>query len=269
MGRKKTPTRGPYLLDVTFLRDRINTPDRYPFSIPVVQHLSHLSFHPNVTFFVGENGSGKSTLIEALAVACDLNPEGGSVNFNFSTRATHSQLENYLRVARRGLPPDSFFLRAESFYNVATEIDRLGANKSYGSVSLHQQSHGESFFTLFEERFGFRQPDRNPVPGLYFLDEPEAALSPNRQLQFLSLVHDYCNEGSQFIIATHSPIIMAYPESLIYVLDATGIHPTPYMQTEHYVVTKRFLEHPKRMLRILMADEISTGDSQIQHDVRR
>ena len=149
-------------------------------------------------------------------------------------------MENYLRVARQGLPPDSFFLRAESLYNVATEIDRLDpAKKSYGGVSLHEQSHGESFFTLFEQRFGFRQPDRTPVPGLYFLDEPEAALSPNRQLQFLALLHQYCNEGSQFVIATHSPIIMAYPESWIFVLDSSGIRPVPYVETEHYLVIKQ------------------------------
>ncbi len=255
MGRKKQRALGPYLLDVKLLRERITTPDRYPFSLPVVRHLSQLSFHPNVTFFVGENGTGKSTLIEALAVACDLNPEGGSANFNFSTRATHSQLENYLRVARQGLPPDSFFLRAESLYNVATEIDRLGVNQSYGDVSLHEQSHGEAFFTLFEKRFGFRRPDRPPVPGLYFLDEPEAALSPNRQLQFLALLHQYCKGGSQFVIATHSPIIMAYPESWIFVLDSTGIRRVPYSETEHYLVTKRFFDHPKRMLEILLADE--------------
>lgn len=255
MRKKKMPTKGPYLLDVQLLRDRIKAPNRYPFCLPVVNHLSSLSFHPRVTFFVGENGTGKSTLIEALAVACDLNPEGGSVNFNFATRATHSKLEKYLRVARTGLPPDSYFLRAESFYNVATEVDRLGVNTTYGGDSLHTQSHGESFFTLFERRFGFRQPGKVPVPGLYFLDEPEAALSPNRQLQFLALLHDYCNEGSQFIIATHSPIIMAYPESLIYVLDSRGVHSTPYEKTDHYVVTKRFLDNRKRMLGILLTNE--------------
>ena len=143
MSRQKQVSRGPYLVDVQLLRDRVPAADQYPFSLPAVRHLSVLPFHPNVTFFVGENGSGKSTLLEALAIACDLNPEGGSANFNFESCASHSQLEKFLRVGRLLLPPDSFFFRAESFYNVATEVDRLGVNKSYGGVSLHGQSHGE------------------------------------------------------------------------------------------------------------------------------
>ena len=161
----------------------------------------------------------------------------------------------YLRLGRTGLPPDSFFLRAESLYNVATEIDRLGVNSAYGGVSLHKQSHGESFFTLFETRFGFREPGKKPVPGLYFLDEPEAALSPNRQLEFLGLLHQYCNEGSQFVIATHSPIIMAYPDSWIYLLNRESIRQVPYVETEHYRVTRSFLNHPQRALKILMAED--------------
>jgi predicted ATPase len=259
VGRKKrSAARGPYLLHVQLLRDRIPTPDQYPFSLPVVRHLTQLEFHPKVTFLVGENGSGKSTLIEALATACELNPEGGSRNFDFESRASHSKLETCLRLARPAgaLAADSFFLRAESFYNVASEIERLGVGRNYGDRSLHEQSHGESFFALLQKRFGFRNdPSKPPVPGLYFLDEPEAALSPNRQLEFLGLLHQYCGEGSQFVIATHSPIIMAYPESWIYVLKGDGIRQVAYEDTEHFLVTRGFLSNPKRMLKILLAEE--------------
>jgi len=120
---------------------------------------------------------------------------------------------------------------------------------------LHNQSHGESFFALFQNRFGFRQPGRAPVPGLYFLDEPEAALSPNRQLEFLGLLHQYCQEGSQFVIATHSPIIMAYPNAWIYVLEKDAIRQVPYVETEHYRVTRSFLNNTKRTLSVLLTDE--------------
>ena len=258
MSRKKQAPRGPYLQDVQLLRERIPAPDQYPFSLPVVRHLSLLPFHPKVTFLVGENGTGKSTLIEALAIACDLNPEGGSRNFNFESCASHSRLENFLRLGRLLLPPDSFFLRAESFYNVATEIDRVGANRSYGGLSLHRQSHGESFFALFTLQFGFREPGKVPIPGLYFLDEPEAALSPSRQLEFLGLLHQYCDEGSQFVIATHSPIIMAYPDSWIYVLREDGIRQVAYVDTEHYRVTRSFLDNPERTLKRLFTEESNT-----------
>jgi predicted ATPase len=201
-----------------------------------------------VTFFVGENGSGKSTLLEAIAVACGLNAEGGSRNFNFATQASHSNLHNALRIARTpGTLPDSYFLRAESFYNVASEIDRLGVNGSYGDKSLHEESHGESFFTLFAERFSGR--------GLYLMDEPEAALSPQRQLEFLALMHRYCVNGSQFVIATHSPIIMAYPDAKIYSFGADGLREVAYTQTEHYTITRGFLNNPQRMLEVLMQDE--------------
>jgi predicted ATPase len=199
----------PFLLDLHLLRDRIPSFASYPFCLPAVRQLQTLAFHPRMTFLVGENGSGKSTLLEAIAVACDLNPEGGSRNFDFTTRASHSGLDQFLRLARSPqLPRDSFFLRAESLYNVATEIERLGGNvlMAYGGLSLHEQSHGESFFALFEHRFR--------APGLYLLDEPEAALSPTRQMSFLTLLHRHCEAGSQFVIATHSPIIMAYPHTL-------------------------------------------------------
>src|SRR4051794_23214896 len=185
MARKRKSNPGPYLLYLELLRERIPDADRFPYTLPAVRHLTTLAFHPKVTFFVGENGAGKSTLLEAVAVACGLNPEGGSRNFNFATRASHSALDSCLRLARTlGAPADSYFLRAESCFNVATEIERLDRAPafapplidSYGGRSLHEQSHGESFFALFKNRFG--------ANGLYLMDEPEAALSPRRQIEF-------------------------------------------------------------------------------------
>jgi predicted ATPase len=235
------------------LRDRVPSFDQFPYSLPAVRGLHHLSFHPKVTFLVGENGTGKSTLLEALAVSVRLNPEGGSRNFNFATRSSHSNLDECLRVARTAkLARDSYFLRAESFYNVATELERLDEGsgellRAYGGRSLHAQSHGESFFALFRNRFR--------GPGLYLLDEPEAALSPSRQMEFLAILHGYCRQGAQFVIATHSPLIMAYPDACLYVLSETGIQETPYQDTEHYLVTRGFLANPQRTLRVLFAED--------------
>jgi predicted ATPase len=239
-------------LHLELLRDRIPDPNRFPYTLPAVRGLTKLLFHPKVTFLVGENGSGKSTLLEAVALACGLNPEGGSPNFNFATRASHSQLDECVRLARApAMPGDSYFLRAESFYNVATEIDRLGVTGSYGGASLHEQSHGESFFTLFNNRFRDH--------GLYLMDEPEAALSPKRQLQFLALLHDYVKRGGQFVIATHSPIIMAYPDALIYSLDGDSVRAIAYTDTEHFLVTRGFLSNPKRSLSVLLGEEDESG----------
>lgn len=252
MGRRKaSPVPGPYLLQLELLRDRIGDAEKFPFCLPSIRGLQTLPFHPKVTFFIGENGSGKSTLLEAIAIECGLNPEGGSRNFNFATRPTHSCLNQALRLAKTPgrLARDSYFLRAESFYNVATEIEQLGSDllRYYGGTSLHEQSHGESFFALFQHRFrGY---------GLYLMDEPEAALSPQRQLQFLSILHNHCKRGSQFVIATHSPIIMAYPDAWIYVFGSEGIRQVPYTDTEHYLVTRGFLSSPKKSLEILLADD--------------
>jgi predicted ATPase len=255
--RKRTSRPGPYLLHIELLRDRIVDADKYPFNLPAVRSLTKLAFHPRVTYFIGENGSGKSTLMEAIAVACGMNAEGGSSNFRFSNRASHSSLNESLRIARPAgvMPSTSYFLRAESYFNVATEIERLDKEPGggppiisyYGGKSLHEQSHGESFFALFLHRFG---PN-----GLYFLDEPEAALSPKRQLQFLALLHRHIKNGSQLVIATHSPILMAYPDACIYRLDADGIRETAYVDTEHYQITRGFLESPARSLKELMRDD--------------
>jgi len=209
--------------------------------------------HPRVTYFIGENGSGKSTLLEAIAVSLGFNAEGGTKNFSFGTRRSHSELHEYLRIAK-GVrrPRDGFFLRAESFFNVATEIERLDEEpfggppiiNSYGGRSLHEQSHGESFLALMTKRFGGQ--------GLYILDEPEAALSPQRQVAVLSRIHDLVLDNSQFIIATHSPILMAYPDSLIYQCDQSGISEISYQETEHFKVTRGFLSDPQGHMQELM-----------------
>ncbi len=248
MPRKRRTTPGPYLSHMELLRDRIADPNGYPCALPAFRGLVTLAFHPKVTFLIGENGSGKSTLLEAIAVAWGLNPEGGSANFNFATRASHSPLGDCVRLARPPtIPRDSYFLRAESFFNVATEIERLGIERAYGERSLHEQSHGESFFSLFENRFGDH--------GLYLMDELEAALSPTRPIQFLGLLHDYLGRGCQFVIATHSPIILAYPEATIYRLDASGIRAIAYADTEHYLVTRGFLSNPQRTLAVLFGED--------------
>ena len=230
---------------VTLLRDKVESFDVYPFCLPVVRTLDFIDLHPKVTFLVGENGSGKSTLLEAMAIALGFNPEGGSRNFNFGTRESHSELHRFLRIAKGyRRHRDGFFLRAESWFNVATEVDRLGVAEHYGGRSLHEQSHGESFMALLKERFG--------GDGLYLLDEPEAALSPARQIEALSRIHELVLQDSQFVIATHSPILMAYPDALILQCDARGIQPIAYEDTEHFRITRDFLTHRGRVLDILM-----------------
>lgn len=242
-----------YLLEVRLMREKVPSFDNYPFCLPVVRHLDALALHPAVTFLVGENGTGKSTLLEAMAIVCGFNPEGGSRNFKFTTRASHSDLDRFLRPIRSPRrPKDGFFLRAESFYNVATEIEHLDAEPSvappvidsYGGLSLHQQSHGQAFTSLIMNRFGGE--------GLYFLDEPEAALSPTRQLSLISRMHELVENDSQFVIATHSPIIMAYPNAQIYLLTDDGISKVEYEECDHFRVTRNFLSNREKMLRILM-----------------
>jgi predicted ATPase len=260
MSKPKAYEAKHYLLELRLLREEVESFEAYPFALPAFHGLDVLEFHPAVTFLIGENGSGKSTLLEALAMACGFNPEGGTRNFNFATRASHSGLHKALRLVRGPRrPKDGFFLRAESFFNVATEIERLDDDRdlpvppsgppvihSYGGRSLHEQSHGESFFALVMERFGGQ--------GLYLLDEPEAALSPTRQMALLSRMHDLVRDRSQFVIATHSPIVMAYPDARIYLLADQGIRQVPYEATEHYRVTRDFLANREKMLRILMEE---------------
>lgn len=245
-----TVTSRGFVRSVSVRSGDVESWDRYPFSIPAVRNLGELKLDPRVTFFVGENGSGKSTLLEAIAVAAGFNPEGGTKNFNFATRESHSSLGRHLRLVRNARrETDGFFLRAESYYNVASEVDALnkvspGLLRSYGGKSLHDQSHGESFIAMLTNRL-----EGN---GLYIFDEPEAALSPIRQMACLVLINDLVGQSSQFIIATHSPIIMAYPGATIYLSSEEGIVPIAYEDTEHYGVTRAFLDNRDQMLKELL-----------------
>jgi len=227
--------------------------------LPVIRSLYEMDgirFQKNVTFLVGENGVGKSTLIEGIAVAMGFNPEGGTVNFNFATRESHSDLHRYLTVSRGYKKQrDGFFLRAESFYNVASNIEELDAGApwlpsvidSYGGVSLHKQSHGESFLALVENRFGGN--------GLYILDEPEAALSPMRLMRLMYRMKELVEQNSQFIVSTHSPILMTFPGAEILEITQEGIQSVDYSETEHFLITKRFMDAPQKMIRELLGEQ--------------
>jgi predicted ATPase len=244
-----------YVIDIRLRRNDVPDFSAYPFNLDAVRSLDTIRLHPKVTFFVGENGSGKSTLLEAIAVNWGFNAEGGTRNFSFGTRRSHSELHKYLRLSR-GVkrPKDGFFLRAESFFNVATEIENLDNEfsysppiiDSYGGESLHEQSHGESFLALFMNRFSGRS--------LFILDEPEAALSPTRQLAMLSRMHQLVEDDCQFIVATHSPIVMAYPDAKIFSLGQGGLQEVDYEHTEHYQVTRRFMNGRDSMLRELFGE---------------
>jgi predicted ATPase len=247
LGSGSLLTAKPYLSDITILQDKIEEKDEYPFSVPSIRNLNTLTFHPKVTYFIGENGTGKSTLMEAIAQTMGFNPEGGTKNSLFSTRDTHSNLSDFIKPGRSfKAARDGFFLRAESFYNLATYIDDVQYASSYGGKSLHAQSHGESFLALLTQKFRGN--------GLYLLDEPEAALSPSRQLSALAVIHKLVKADSQFIIATHSPILMAYPDSTIYLFSENGIHEIAYEDTDHYRVAKDFLNHREQMLNVLFEE---------------
>lgn len=229
-------------------RDEVQSFDDYPFNLSCVRALDKLVLDRYVTIFVGENGSGKSTLIEAIAVAIGLNPEGGSKNFQFQSRSTESELGGLLRIMRGPeREKDAFFMRAESVYTMSTEIERLeeiqpGFFHWYGGQSLHTRSHGEAFLALVANRFWGE--------GVYILDEPESALSPSRQIALLSVLWELTrNKSSQIVMATHSPILMAFPGAKIVQLTADGMEVVEFEQTEHFRLTKDFLNDRGAFLR--------------------
>jgi predicted ATPase len=238
--------RSPFLQNVRTLPEKIDAA-AYPFAIPAFSRGIDLTFTSAVTFFVGENGSGKSTLLEALAEGCGFNPEGGSRDHHRETAAGRSPLLEALRLTWRPKVTKGFFLRAESFYNFATYIEGVSDMGAYGGKSLHAQSHGESFLALFAHRFD---------QGVFVLDEPEAALSPQRQLSFLKIIHDLAAAGrAQFLIATHSPIILAYPGAVLFSLDGNAIEEIAYRDTKHFLITRDFLSSPERFFKHLFAQD--------------
>jgi predicted ATPase len=251
-----------FLNSVLFERDAVQDWEEWPFCLPAVRQLETLELHPGVTFFVGENGSGKSTLLEAIAEKLGFKAGGGSRIASPATHEYTSPLTRQLRLSRTtNRPMDGFFLRAESFHNWATELDELeatpycgGVLRAYGGRSLHAQSHGESFLSLMTNRLGGH--------GLYLFDEPEAALSPQHQLSMIVRLHDLVREFSQFIIATHSPLIMAYPDAWIYQFGPEGIQRIAYEDTDHYQITRSFMRDHKVMMKRLLKreDELDLGD---------
>lgn len=238
----------PYLQSVCIRPDAEVDYDTYPYNIPAIREMGLVEFHADVTFLVGENGSGKSTLLEAIAVALGYSPQGGTRDFSVGGTDSVSPLHEVLRLACSfRQPKDGYFLRAESFFNVATFVDDNGVPDAYGTHSLHGISHGEAFMSLLAHKFRGK--------GLYLLDEPEAALSPNRQLAALSAIHQLVEDKSQFIIATHSPILLSYPHAKIVLFDGTGLSEVAYEDTEHYAVTHDFLNNYRaRLDRLLDQD---------------
>lgn len=233
-------------------------PGEFPFTIPAFAQPFSLRLSSAVTFFVGENGSGKSTLLEAIADKCGFHREGGNRNHSRVLIETEeSALARALMLSWRRKTAQGFFLRAESFFRFAAYVDELQREDGeslipYGGTSLLQQSHGESFLALFQHKFR---------SGLFLLDEPEAALSPQRQLALLARIHDLEAGGNaQFLIATHSPILFSYPGATVLEIGEQEIRPVDYRETEHYQLTRRFLESPERYFRHLFAANDDEGE---------
>jgi predicted ATPase len=236
----------PFLTRVALREDRA-TPGVHPFDLPVLSQGLELEFTSRVTFFVGENGSGKSTLLEALAWAAGFGSDGGGRDHRRDEEDGSGLLGRALVLSWRQKVAGGFFMRAETFFNFASYLDTVGSTfDRYGGQSLHEQSHGEAFLAVFRNRF---------EDGLYLLDEPEAALSPQRQLAFLGILHELTRGGgAQFIIATHSPILLAFPAATILSFDGDRPATVAYRDTEHYRITRDFLEAPERFFRYLFEE---------------
>ncbi len=241
------------LKSIKLLHERVTRWDEYPFSIPSIASLQALELTSSVCFFVGENGTGKSTLLEAIAAHYGFGREGGNRNFVFETTSSVRSIDPLMKALRLAFTTRTgagFYLRAESFFNVASYVDAVGGSKSSGGKSLHAQSHGESFISLLQHRF--------TRSGFYVMDEPEAALSPQRQLSFLVLLHDLLgkkNRNIQFLIATHSPILLAYPGAQIFSFDGGRIHEIGYRESPPFQLVSRFVAAPERYMNALFADE--------------
>ena len=245
----------PKLKKITLLRDRVENWKEYPFNISIIRNFKELELRSRICFFVGENGSGKSTLLEAIAYHCGFGREGGSKHIRVETAPEHndpvSELSGAMRLAWSSKILNGFFFRAESFFNIATYVERLGPEAliPYGGIPLHERSHGEALLALFENRFFKR--------GFYLMDEPEAALSPQRQLSFLLILHNLLKAGPevQVIVATHSPIILSYPGAQILSFDGKKLEEITYEQTTPYQVVSGFLKNPGLYLKKLLEDE--------------
>jgi len=239
------------LKKIKLLRNRVENWEDYPFLVPAIRCFEELNLRSRICFFTGENGTGKSTLLEAIAIHYGFGPEGGTRNFqNSSTESNHSvdPLVRALRLSFDKRTGAGFFLRAESFFNTASYIDEIGAATFYGGRSLHTRSHGETFFTLLELKF---QSD-----GLFLLDEPEAALSPQRQLAFLVLLHDVLkkHKDAQFIISTHSPVLLGYPNAQIVSFDDGRLHEIVYEDTAPLQIVRRFVNDREDFLEDLLQE---------------
>lgn len=238
----------PYLQRITAKLDENIARDSHPYNVTSLRWLDTIDFHADVTFFIGENGAGKSTLLEAIAMALGYSMEGGTKGVRLNSAREAAPLHEALRLSKSfKTPRDGYFFRAESFFNVATYMDDVGYLDGYGGKSLHARSHGEAFMSVLLNKFRGQ--------GLYLLDEPEAALSPNRQLAALSAIHQLVEDDSQFIIATHSPILLAYPNAKILQFSDEGIFEVAYEDTEHYAITRDFLNHYERRLERLLAPD--------------